>query len=77
MSDGVTSWTRHLPAGVDPATIDLTARVSLPAAWAARWRAAPDRPVLRDVDVAEDAEAVAAICAEDSEFRTLWKRLHD
>lgn len=43
-------WSRHLPDGVDPASIDLLARTSLPAAWAANWRAAPDRPVLRDVD---------------------------
>lgn len=27
---------------------DLLARVSLPAAWVAHWRAAPDRPVVRD-----------------------------
>jgi malonyl-CoA/methylmalonyl-CoA synthetase len=29
-------------------TIDLLARSSLPAAWAANWRSAPDREVLRD-----------------------------
>ena len=43
-------WSRHLPPGRDPDTIDLLARRSLPAAWAANWRAAPERPVLRDVD---------------------------
>jgi glycosyltransferase A (GT-A) superfamily protein (DUF2064 family) len=31
-------------------------------------------PVLRDVDTVEDAEAVAAICAEGSEFAALWRR---
>ncbi|MGY6501769.1 MAG: AMP-binding protein [Acidimicrobiales bacterium] len=43
-------WTRHLPDAIDPTSLDLTARVSLPAAWAANWRAAPEREVLRDVD---------------------------
>lgn len=43
-------WSRHLPEGVDPSSIDLLARRSLPAAWAAIWRDDPDRPVLRDVD---------------------------
>lgn len=41
-------WGAHLPPGVDPATLDLTARRSLPAAWAANRAAAPDRPVLHD-----------------------------
>jgi malonyl-CoA/methylmalonyl-CoA synthetase len=44
------SWTRHLPPGVDPATVDLVERVSLPAVWAANWRAAPDREVVHDPD---------------------------
>ncbi len=43
-------WIRHLPPGVDPATIDLLARRSLPRAWLQTWRDDPDRPVLRDVD---------------------------
>lgn len=43
-------WTRHLPPGTDPSTIDLLARRSLPAAWAALWREQPDRPAIRDVD---------------------------
>jgi hypothetical protein len=30
-------------------------------------------PVLRDVDTVEDAEAVAAVCAEGSEFAALWR----
>ena len=32
-------------------------------------------PVLRDVDVADDAEAVAAVCATDSAFAGLWRRV--
>jgi malonyl-CoA/methylmalonyl-CoA synthetase len=35
-------WARHLPAGTDPASVDLLHEGSLPAAWARRWRAAPD-----------------------------------
>jgi glycosyltransferase A (GT-A) superfamily protein (DUF2064 family) len=30
-------------------------------------------PVLRDVDLAEDADAVAAACADDSEFARRWR----
>ena len=41
-------WAAHLPAGADPAGLDLTARCSLPAAWAASRAAAPDRPLLHD-----------------------------
>jgi malonyl-CoA/methylmalonyl-CoA synthetase len=44
------AWAAHLPPGVDPAGLDLTAAGSLPAAWVARWRAHPDRPVVRDPD---------------------------
>ena len=43
-------WSRHLPSDIDPESLDLLARVSLPAAWAANWRSAPDRDVLCDVD---------------------------
>ena len=43
-------WTRHLPGGVDPDSIDLLRRATLPRAWAALWRADPGRPTLRDVD---------------------------
>jgi hypothetical protein len=32
-------------------------------------------PLLRDVDTAEDAEAVARRCAPDSEFARAWERL--
>jgi malonyl-CoA/methylmalonyl-CoA synthetase len=42
------SWVHHLAPSVDPAAVDLLVDVSLPRAWAARWREAPDRLVLRD-----------------------------
>lgn len=45
-----TTWHRHLAAGTDPASVDLTGRGTLPAAWVARWNDAPDVPALRDVD---------------------------
>jgi malonyl-CoA/methylmalonyl-CoA synthetase len=41
-------WARHLPPGVDPGAVDLLARRSLPAAWAANWASAPDAPAVRD-----------------------------
>jgi len=44
------AWARHLPADRDVASVDLLARSSLPAAWAANWRADPDKTVLVDVD---------------------------
>ena len=44
------AWARHLAPDVEPSTVDLLAEVSLPRAWAARWREEPDRPVLRDVN---------------------------
>jgi malonyl-CoA/methylmalonyl-CoA synthetase len=43
-------WSRHLPRDVDRDSVDLLAGVSLPAAWAANWRTAPDREVVCDVD---------------------------
>ena len=45
------TWADHLPPGTDPATVDLTAGVSLPAVWTANWRAAPQREVVHDPDV--------------------------
>jgi malonyl-CoA/methylmalonyl-CoA synthetase len=42
------SWIRHLPAGLDPASLDLTAAGSLPAAWSANWASGANRPVLTD-----------------------------
>ncbi len=44
------TWARHLPPGVPVSSIDLTRERSLPAAWSARWRAAPDREVVCDPD---------------------------
>jgi malonyl-CoA/methylmalonyl-CoA synthetase len=40
------SWHEHLPPGVRPEDVDLTARSSLPAAWTAVWAGAPSTPVL-------------------------------
>ena len=42
------AWARHLPPGVDPASVDLLARRSLPAAWGRGFAAAPERPVVHD-----------------------------
>ena len=41
-------WGRHLPPGVDPASVDLLARRSLPAAWAATWAEHPDALAVHD-----------------------------
>ena len=41
-------WARHLPAGVDPDTVDLVAARSLPAAWARQWADHGTRRVLHD-----------------------------
>jgi malonyl-CoA/methylmalonyl-CoA synthetase len=40
------AWVVHVPAGVDPATVDLLAGGTLPQAWGRRFTADPDRPVL-------------------------------
>ncbi len=40
------AWARHLPPGTDPASVDLLAEGSLPAAWARRWAATPDADAL-------------------------------
>jgi malonyl-CoA/methylmalonyl-CoA synthetase len=42
------AWARHLPAGVDPDTVDVVGARSLPAAWASRWAAEGARRVLHD-----------------------------
>jgi malonyl-CoA/methylmalonyl-CoA synthetase len=36
------AWARHLPAAIDPASVDLLRAGSLPAAWARQWAATPD-----------------------------------
>ncbi|HRW38326.1 MAG TPA: AMP-binding protein, partial [Aquihabitans sp.] len=41
-------WRAHLPTGVDPATVDLLAERSLPAAWAARWADHAAAPTVHD-----------------------------
>ena len=43
-------WARHLPDGAAVEDVDLLREGSLPAAWARRWAAHPERPVLRDPD---------------------------
>ena len=60
-------WTRHLPEGAAAEDLDLLREGSLPAAWARRWAAQPERPVLREPegtwltgrDLAERSAAVA------------------
>jgi malonyl-CoA/methylmalonyl-CoA synthetase len=42
----VPAWQAHLPAGVRPEDVDLTARRSLPAAWADLWAADPSAPAV-------------------------------
>ena len=42
------AWARHLPPGVDPASVDLLARRSLPAAWGRGFAAEPERPIVHD-----------------------------
>lgn len=42
------AWTRHLPPGVDPASLDLLRAGSLPAAWARQWATDGSRRVLCD-----------------------------
>ena len=63
----VQPWARHLPEGVAGEDLDLLTEASLPAAWARRWAAHPERRVLRDpdgtwltgCDLAERSAAVA------------------
>jgi len=59
-------WSAHLPAGTTVDDVDLTGAVSLPAAWAARWRDSPAAPALRGpegrwVDGGELLERTAAV----------------
>jgi malonyl-CoA/methylmalonyl-CoA synthetase len=44
------SWSMHLPAGLDPAAVDLLAHESLPRAWARHFALAPGRPCVRDAN---------------------------
>ncbi|MCB0963576.1 MAG: AMP-binding protein [Acidimicrobiales bacterium] len=69
-------WAAHLPPGTDVGDVDLAPAPNLTAAWAARWRSAPDHPVvagpaaggglhadLRWLTGAELDEASAAVAA--------------
>lgn len=40
------AWEAHLPAGTRPEDVDLLAKRTLPAAWAAAWRQAPAARIL-------------------------------
>jgi malonyl-CoA/methylmalonyl-CoA synthetase len=42
------AWARHLPAGVDPESLDLVREGSLPAAWARMWASDGSRRVVCD-----------------------------
>jgi acyl-CoA synthetase (AMP-forming)/AMP-acid ligase II len=44
----VPGWEAHMPAGVRAEDVDLTAKGSLPAAWASVWASAPSAPSLFD-----------------------------
>ncbi len=46
----VRGWQAHLPPDVRAEELDLTAKGSLPGAWASVWAAAPRAPALRDRD---------------------------
>jgi malonyl-CoA/methylmalonyl-CoA synthetase len=46
----VLAWDAHLPAGAHADDLDLTAKRSLPSAWAGVWRSAPSAPALFDRD---------------------------
>jgi len=46
----VLAWQAHLPAGVGAEDLDLTAKGSLPAAWASVWASAPSTPTVFDRD---------------------------
>jgi malonyl-CoA/methylmalonyl-CoA synthetase len=54
------SWREHLPAASSFVPEDLTARRSLPAAWAAVWAARPSAPLLYEVGAGVDARWVTA-----------------
>ncbi len=60
------AWARHLPAGVDPDTVDLVGARSLPAAWAGRWADDGTHRVLHDRGVwitADELEARSRVVA--------------
>ncbi len=53
-------WREHLPAGSDFQVGDLTARRSLPAAWAQVWGAHPSAPLIYDVGAGDAARWITA-----------------
>ena len=53
-------WREHIPAGSDFRVEDLTARRSLPAAWAEVWGANPSAPLIYDVGAGTEARWVTA-----------------
>jgi malonyl-CoA/methylmalonyl-CoA synthetase len=53
-------WRDHLPAGTDLTVEDLTARRSLPAAWADVWGAHPSAPLLYDMGAGEASRWITA-----------------
>jgi malonyl-CoA/methylmalonyl-CoA synthetase len=53
-------WREHLPAGSDFKVEDLTARQSLPAAWAEVWGANPSAPLIYDVGAGTEARWITA-----------------
>ena len=57
---GLRPWTDHLAPGTDLSVDDLTARRSLPAAWAQRWAACPSAPSLLDAGLGAEARWVTA-----------------
>ena len=59
-----------------PMSTPTTGAATRAAFEAARLRVG-QAAVLRDVDEAADADAVAAACAVDSEFAALWRRVRD
>jgi malonyl-CoA/methylmalonyl-CoA synthetase len=46
----VPAWQAHMPAGARAEDLNLTAKGSLPSAWAAVWASAPSAPALFDRD---------------------------
>ncbi|HXX89838.1 MAG TPA: AMP-binding protein [Acidimicrobiales bacterium] len=62
-------WRDHLPPGSSIDTPDLTARGSLPTAWAGVWGAHADRPLLYDAGAGPDARWVSAARFEEQTRR--------
>src|SRR5437867_5367518 len=65
------AWAVHLPAGGDPAGVDLLAEGTLPRAWARRFAADPTRPVLW-----EDSRGWVSAGAVDAASRRVAARFH-